>query len=611
VTDLAFSAGAVIADKYRVIRTIGQGGMGVVLAADHLHLGRQVAIKVLKGDSSQISLARFSREAQAVAKIGSQHVCQVFDVGMLPSGSPYMVMELLDGSDLADLAKGGHRFEVAEVVDYVLQACQALAEAHTKHIVHRDLKPGNLFLARQPDGTSIIKLLDFGISKSVQGPDTGLTQTDSVVGSPRFMSPEQLTSAKDADHRADIWSLGVVIQELLTGKAVFPSNSIAELFVKILQQDPPSVRQDRPDVSELFDGALGRCFEKDREDRYANVAEMALALAPFGTASAQRSLDVIVRLYEATGWRRPAQAAAPAAQPAPAASVQASPAGQPLQGTLLVASDDTAAMMASVAAAAEAQKQHQAQAVAQPYAGAGQAGAQPYAATGQAGAQPYAATGQAGAQPYAATGQGTPQQYAGAGQAVPHPYAGAGQASPQTYGGAGQPAPQQYAAHAAMTSTGAAQGQLAQAAQAIGATSGTYGGAAAPSAPIPAQKGRGAWIAAVAAIAILGAGLAALAFTLGSRGKDASAAPSAQPSAQTSATTQAQATTPAASASAEPSATALGTSASAEPSGKPSSSPSAPGPGAIAAQGSGRPPAPSGQTPQPKTGGADDARIGF
>ncbi len=332
-----FSPGDVIVDKYRIVRTIGKGGMGVVLAADHLQLGKTVAVKILKGDANQISLARFSREARAVAQIASPHVCQVFDVGVLPDGDPFMVMELMEGSDLAQLSKQGHVFPVEQVVDYILQACEALAEAHSKDIIHRDLKPGNLFLAKQPNGTSIIKLLDFGISKTLSGPDHGLTQTDAVVGSPRFMAPEQLKSAKDVDQRADIWSLGVLTHELLTGKAAFAAGTIAELFIRIIQEDPEPLREQRPDVPPGLDRVINKCLEKEREERYENVAELALALAPYGSAAAKTSCDTISRVYEATGWSR-SEPAADDLQPQ-------------LMGTMMMDTGDETETVAKVAGA--------------------------------------------------------------------------------------------------------------------------------------------------------------------------------------------------------------------------------------------------------------------
>ena len=198
--------GEVVAGKYRVDRVLGTGGMGVVLAATQVDLDRRVAIKFLLPAALKNPevVARFSREARSAAKIQSEHVARVIDVGVLPTGAPYMVMEYLDGSDLAQRISAGERLPLAEAVRYVLEACEALAEAHAAGIVHRDLKPANLFLARRPDRTSSVKVLDFGISKSPVG-DGGITSTQAVMGSPLYMSPEQLVSAKRVDHRTDIW----------------------------------------------------------------------------------------------------------------------------------------------------------------------------------------------------------------------------------------------------------------------------------------------------------------------------------------------------------------------------------------------------------------------
>ncbi len=381
-----FSPGDLIADKYRVVRTIGRGGMGVVLAADHLHLGKPVAVKVLRGDANQVSLARFSREARAVAQITNPHVCQVYDVGVLPNGDPFMVMELLEGADLAEVAKGNRGFAINEVVDYILQACEALAEAHTKDIVHRDLKPGNLFLSVQPDGSRVVKLLDFGISKSMTGPDQGLTQTDAVVGSPRFMAPEQLKSAKQVDQRADIWSLGVMMHELLTGKTAFLGGTIAELFISIIQEQPEPLLKLRPDAPAGLAQVIDRCLEKDRDDRYANVAELALALGPYGSPTAQSSCDTITGIYKAVGWSR--------SEPEPKQT------HSDLMSTVAISDDegiDTVARVAAAVSQASAGAPAAAPAAALP-AGYGSVGGAPAAV-----AAPAAVTAATGNQPVVAT----------------------------------------------------------------------------------------------------------------------------------------------------------------------------------------------------------------
>ncbi len=238
--------GDVLAGKYRVERVLGVGGMGVVVAALHLELDQRVALKFLLPSvaARPEAVARFSREGRAAAKIRSEHIARVSDVGTLDSGAPYIVMEYLDGRDLSAIVEKSGPLPIHVAVDYVLQASMALAEAHVAGIVHRDLKPSNLFLARQPDGTEIIKVLDFGISKSLAAsPDASregaaITKTTDIFGSPLYMSPEQLKDARAVDARADLWALGVILYEIITGKAPFDRRSVAEVFGAILHEKP-------------------------------------------------------------------------------------------------------------------------------------------------------------------------------------------------------------------------------------------------------------------------------------------------------------------------------------------------------------------------------------
>jgi len=298
------AVGDTIAGKYLVERIIGAGGMGVVIAARHLELDQIVAMKFLLPEIAKLDMApeRFRREAWAVARIRGEHVCRVLDVGTLESGIPFMVMEYLDGCDLAtELAQRG-TLPVDEAVEYVLQACEALAEAHSAGVVHRDLKPANLFLAHSADGTRGIKVLDFGVSKVLAEAGNAalsLTSTKTLVGSPLYMSPEQLDSAKGVDARTDIWALGVVLYELLTGRTPFGGDSIAQLVSGVLHSDPPSF--DAVGIEPLADleAVIHRAVSKRREDRYANVGELATDLIPFGPPSslqsAQRSARLLAR----------------------------------------------------------------------------------------------------------------------------------------------------------------------------------------------------------------------------------------------------------------------------------------------------------------------------
>lgn len=296
------SVGDLIDGKYRVERQIGEGGMGIVLAARHVTLGERYALKVLTEGSDDTLRRRFLREAQAAARITSEHITKVFDVGLLEDGSPYMVMELLEGEDLdARLARTGP-LGLAEAVDYLVQASEALAEAHGLGIVHRDVKPGNLFLTTSETGQPLVKLLDFGISKdavkTVDDRITRLTRTGSVLGSPQFMAPEQLVSSRDVDARADVWSLGTTLFELLTSEPAFDGRTMADLYSAILRDPPRSLRELRPDLPQELERIIGRCLEKDVLDRYGTVAELVEALSPYAPVSAQASIRRITKSVE-------------------------------------------------------------------------------------------------------------------------------------------------------------------------------------------------------------------------------------------------------------------------------------------------------------------------
>ena len=292
--------GDVLAGKYRVEKVLGQGGMGVVVAATHLQLDQRVALKFLLPEALQRpeTLGRFAREARAAAKIRSEHIARVIDVGSLESGLPYIVMEYLEGSDLAGvLAKRGP-LPVAQAAELTLEACDALAEAHSLGIVHRDLKPANLFLARAPDQTECVKILDFGISKmaSPEAAEFNMTQTGAIVGSPYYMSPEQMRSSRSVDARTDIWSLGVILYELVSGRVPFDAPTLPQLCGMILTEAPPALGQWRGDVPIRFQGLVARCLEKDVGMRFQTVAELAVALAEFAPARAGRSVERILRL---------------------------------------------------------------------------------------------------------------------------------------------------------------------------------------------------------------------------------------------------------------------------------------------------------------------------
>jgi serine/threonine protein kinase len=312
--------GTVVADKYLIERVLGAGGMGVVVVALHLHLDERVAIKFLLPEvaSSAEAVARFTREAKVAAKIKSEHVARVLDVAVLPDGAPYMVMEYLVGSDLGVYLKAHGALPGQEVASFALQTCEALAEAHALGIVHRDLKPVNLFLAQRSDGTRLVKILDFGISKLSGGPASAqMTRTAAMMGTPYYMSPEQLASARDVDARADIWALGVTLFELLTGELPFKGETLPQICTNILHTEPPKITQLRRDLPRDWGAILERCLAKRLEQRYRDVGELARDLAPLAGADAARSLERIAHFLGT---------AAPVSLPASAVRSTAAPA---------------------------------------------------------------------------------------------------------------------------------------------------------------------------------------------------------------------------------------------------------------------------------------------
>ncbi|WP_394822388.1 serine/threonine-protein kinase [Pendulispora albinea] len=289
--------GEVLDDKYRIQRPVGEGGMGLVLEALHLRLDQRVAIKMLVGGALRTdeAVARFTFEARAAARIQSEHAVRVFDVSTLPNGIPYLVMEYLEGRDLEATLRRSGPMAVTQAVTYVLQACEALAEAHASGIVHRDLKPANLFLAERLDGSLRIKILDFGVSKLLSSgaageasyaDDVALPHAAPLVGSPLYMAPEQMRDAKRADPRADIWSLGIILYELLAGAAPFAGETLTEVCASIVTDPPRPLAPGRTDVPAPLEAVVTRCLAKDPAERFQNVAELARALQPFAPEQA-------------------------------------------------------------------------------------------------------------------------------------------------------------------------------------------------------------------------------------------------------------------------------------------------------------------------------------
>jgi serine/threonine-protein kinase len=292
------AVGTVIAGKIRLERVLGKGAMGVVYAAHHLSLDKPVAVKLLMGDAlSDVVKARFFQEARAAAKIESEHIVRVFDVGELDTGAPYIVMEYLEGRDLDALVQrdGPLRPEVA--AEYALQVCEALAAAHASGIVHRDLKPANLFLTRRVSGRPLIKVIDFGISRilSASNGKQNLTKTKHAPGSPMFMSPEHIERPREVDTRSDLWSLGVTIYYLLTGAYPFDAETVHQLIFMITSKQPAPLSAHRADLPEGLSAIVMRCLEKQPADRFADVAELASSLADFAPERARISVESAYR----------------------------------------------------------------------------------------------------------------------------------------------------------------------------------------------------------------------------------------------------------------------------------------------------------------------------
>ncbi|MBL8715788.1 MAG: protein kinase [Myxococcales bacterium] len=296
----ALAPGEVFAGKYRIERVLGQGGMGVVLAAHHLQLDELVAIKVLHPTfaTQPDQVERFLREGRAAVKIRSEHVARVSDIGTVEGGVPYMVMEFLEGHDLGEIVKARGKQSVDDVVTWVLQACEALAEAHALGIVHRDLKPANLFLTQRADGSATIKVLDFGISKLLDsGIDSAaLTNTNGMMGSPLYMSPEQLHSPKGVDARADVWALGVILFEMLTGERPYSAESLPALVLAIATEPPRSLGELLPGTPRDLEAIVDRCLEKKAEHRFADIGALARALLPFAPKGMEPSVERIQRV---------------------------------------------------------------------------------------------------------------------------------------------------------------------------------------------------------------------------------------------------------------------------------------------------------------------------
>lgn len=302
----ALHPGEIVQGKYLVQRIVGVGGMCVVGAATNVLLEQVVALKVLRRALSQNNemVVRFMREARSAARLKSEHVARVFDVSVLDTGEPFMVMEYLEGRDLGVMLDGQGVLPLSEAAEYVLQACEAIGEAHAAGLVHRDLKPENLFLTHRADGEPHIKVLDFGIAKAIQPSEGGrgvssLTQENATFGTPTYMSPEQLREARDVDARSDIFSLGVLLYELTTGRVPFEGNSTAELHASILMEEPCPVHELDAALPPEFSEVVARALAKERHERFQSVAELASELVAFAPPRAQQYAERVARVVSA------------------------------------------------------------------------------------------------------------------------------------------------------------------------------------------------------------------------------------------------------------------------------------------------------------------------
>lgn len=301
--------GEMVDGRYRIEAYLGGGGMASVYRATHVVLEQPVAIKVVAPQIREVPgmAQRFLREARAATQLKSEHVARVSDVGTMADGAPYMVMEYLDGRDLDAILEAGQEISVEDAVDYVLQACEALAEVHGLGIVHRDLKPANLFLTRGADGLPCVKLIDFGISRtdSPLSPEdvVALTHPEMIMGSPRYMSPEQMESATKADSRSDIYGIGAVLYELLTRKAPHEGATVLDIYAAVTLGPPAAPSTLRPDVPKELDEVILRCLKIDPAERYADTADLACALAPFGPAGSLGRAEAIARIHDAARSR--------------------------------------------------------------------------------------------------------------------------------------------------------------------------------------------------------------------------------------------------------------------------------------------------------------------
>src|SRR5512133_2359346 len=294
------SSGDVVAGRYTVGPIIGSGGAGIVFAAEHLILKKRVVLKFLRNEpaSDGDMVRRFVREARATAQLRSEHVARVMDAEIIEPTLAFIAMEYLEGRDLSKVVEEDGPLPVENAVELMLQACEGIAEAHARGIIHSDIKPSNLFLARAADGTHQIKVLDFGLSKIVWS-NVSLTSENCVIGSPHFMSPEQMRSSRDADERSDIWGLGAVLFTLLAGVCPFPGQFLTEVCAAVLSGASVDLRALRPEVPEALEAVIMRCLSLDPQNRFQHVPDFAAALEPFVSSGGAELVARVKRIAAA------------------------------------------------------------------------------------------------------------------------------------------------------------------------------------------------------------------------------------------------------------------------------------------------------------------------
>jgi eukaryotic-like serine/threonine-protein kinase len=306
--DDPIAQGEIVGDRYRIERIVAEGGMGVIVAAKHLELEETVAIKFLRPEyaTKPEIVGRFAREAKATARIKSLHTATILDVGISRERGPYIVMEYLEGEDLESVIQADGRMPYARAAELVMQAGEAIGTAHAAGIIHRDIKPANLFLVKSDQSVPIIKVLDFGVSKTALtgnmfGGAISLVTTQSLLGSPIYMAPEQVRGNFSGDYRTDVWSLGAVLYELITGETAFTGETVTDICLAVVEETPVPITRRAPDAPAELDAVVMRCLEKDPARRFPNIAELVIALAPFAPKRARMSVDRVIAVSKAAG----------------------------------------------------------------------------------------------------------------------------------------------------------------------------------------------------------------------------------------------------------------------------------------------------------------------